>query len=153
MPLTAVLIALVSPAMAVLGCGSNVSNWLGPPASQMRISDWAGWRVRSACSARSWPSGVSQLMPASPASFRKARRNRAGPAVEFIFAHVAVPFDELVLAQGLENAEQNVGVAIQGLERGGLVQGPRDLLGPQSCERKGGPLFLVSLGKLVLGGA
>ena len=60
---------------SVPGCGSNVSSWLGPPASQSRITDCAGSRDRSACR----PAAARRASASSsPASARKPRRSIAG---------------------------------------------------------------------------
>ena len=72
MPGTAVSIALVSPPFLWPGLGSNVSNWLGPPAIQSRMQAICRCRSSSA-----WTAIRSvKLTAASPAAPRPTpRRN------------------------------------------------------------------------------
>src|SRR5262249_7699020 len=65
-------------------CGSNVSSWLGPPASHRTMTDLArGSLLFSASSASSWPRGVSHVRPATPAIFSNVRREKcSGPQQE-----------------------------------------------------------------------
>ena len=81
MPGTAVAIARVSPEIFLPGCGSNVSNWLGPPASHNTISDCAGRpAARSAgdSASRGQHAGQSKCSHAAPPKRRRfaARRGR-----------------------------------------------------------------------------
>src|SRR5262245_28643980 len=72
MPLTAVGIALVGPCVSAPGLGSNVSNWLGPPAIQRRMHCFLAARAWSACrvSRSNRPRPASAAAPAR----RKPRR-------------------------------------------------------------------------------
>ena len=60
------------------GLGSNVSNWLGPPASHNTMMDFAGVPrgASSAARVRASATGVSQPIPLKPAAFSNVRRCR-----------------------------------------------------------------------------
>ena len=69
MPLAAVAMALVPPAIFLPGCGSKVSSWLGPPPSQSRMTDCAGPRVFSACCGQKLADG---RQPGEPGQLEEA---------------------------------------------------------------------------------
>src|SRR4051794_19166161 len=72
-PGVAVATALDGPCVSAPGLGSNVSNWLGPPAIQRRMQARRSRRSWSAWTAR--PS--SRLRPAAPAPTRRRKPRRS----------------------------------------------------------------------------
>src|SRR5947207_11793348 len=92
MSFAAVLIAFVdSCEIFVPGCGSKVSNWLGPPLIHRMITDFAGLPLGSSSAARANRSaiGVNQAMPDRPiAACTNDRRRKCAAepqdVIEFI---------------------------------------------------------------------
>src|SRR3954469_1778002 len=93
MSFAAVLTALVASCeILVPGCGSKVSNWLGPPLIHRMITDFAGLPLgsSSAAPARRSGRGVNQTMPDRPiAAWTNDRRQKCAAepqlANEFVF--------------------------------------------------------------------
>src|SRR5947209_277337 len=117
-PLTAVAMARVPPAIAVPGCGSKVSSWLGPPASQTRMIDRAGSGGLGGDPLR----GVERVGPGLVLDERTVHQEQtlwdgAGSRVELVLTRVAVTTDEVPLIDAAEQLDEDVRVVVDRLQR------------------------------------
>ncbi len=84
MPGTAVLMALVSPPLAVPGLGLKVSNWLGPPCIHNKMQAMPRLRNCAACAVtRSVQLSTPPASAAVEMVFRKSRRPATPSRVTF----------------------------------------------------------------------